>query len=81
MKQSPLRGALLVMVGVLAAFIAVPLATGESVRIGTVIGTALGCLVLPVLAYHPGPLEERTAIVGGALLTVVLVSAALWLHV
>ncbi len=74
------RQLIFVVVGTLVAFITVPLATGESVRIGTLIGAAFGCLILPVLAYHPGPLEERTAVVGGALLTVVLVGAALLLH-
>ncbi|AHG00868.1 hypothetical protein HALLA_10185 [Halostagnicola larsenii XH-48] len=81
MELSPLRSALLVMGGVLVASVAVPFITGDSVRISTLLGAALGCVVPLALARHPGALEKRTAVVGGGVMTVILVSAALWMHV
>ncbi|SFS76403.1 hypothetical protein [Halostagnicola kamekurae] len=81
MGQSPLRSALPVMGGVLVASVAVPFITGGSVRISTLLAGALGCVVPLALACHPGALEKRSAIVGGAVVTLALVSAALWIHV
>lgn len=81
MGPSPLRSALLVMGGVLVASVAVPFITGNPVRISTLLGAALGCVVPLVLARHPSALEKRSAVVGGAAVTLVLVSAALWMHV